>query len=327
MNNLPLLNVEAQASQAVVASTTIFNTVTAVKLQYRDAIAAISPSAGEGNSRFSVWGGAFYRTFEEKNHDGYYGFDSDSYGAVIGFLTQFFDSVNLGFYVSAGKIDTKYKSLDTKIDSDFFQIGILGSLRTPVGLGLAIDFSWSKISNDSTRSIPFAGSNLASFDQNVFSAGLELDYAAYVGKNTLLRPFVDVRFQDVKQHAFREVGTIFAQELGEMSLDAFSTTFGAEISHDAVLSGGVLLTPSFKLAWRHQFGDRKAIGHAQFINSPGYFNIESINADRSQGIAGVGLEIQPGGADGSFSLSLDYDYGFSKNTKEHNISLIADYRW
>jgi outer membrane autotransporter protein len=235
--------------------------------------------------------------------------------------------VSVGLFVGAGKSKTDFEVLNSDIDSDFRQGGLIAAFSFTKAFSLVADLSITKFSNESKKIVPTLDVLTADYSQNIFSLGLEASYGIRLGSAATVKPFFEVRYQSLSQSEVTESGGSLAQSLEKISLDKFTTTLGLDLSYDFVSSRSLVVSPKLSLAWRHEFGDRQARARAEYVGSPGFFIVESLKSDRDQGLVGVALDVQPGGPDGVLALELGYEFGVSANTKEHNFYLTVDVSW
>jgi uncharacterized protein YhjY with autotransporter beta-barrel domain len=319
---------EPLAAQASAGLAAMSNVVGEMKGQFLGSLAPGAPSSGEGGSAHHVWGGMIYRRTDQDTSDGFLGYDSDTFGGIIGFTAAITEPFSLGAYLAAGKGSVDFDDIDSSIDSRFIQFGLVAAIRPIQRLRFVADFSYSIQEVESSRKLPGFGTATADFDAKALSAGLEASYDFPVGDRTTLSPFLELRYQKLWQdRVFERDGGPFSMVLDEISHDDFYTRLGAVLSHDVYLAGGTVITPKASLAWKHRFGGERVLAASRYVGSAVVVPIESPLPDRDQGIVGVGLDIQPAGPDGIVALSLGYDFGFTRSSKEHNAFLTLDFRF
>jgi hypothetical protein len=291
-------------------------------------LASGAPSAGDGDHSARVWGGFLFRRLDQDASGGFHGFGSDTYGGVVGVSGSFTEGLDLGFYISAGRNSTDYEGLAASLEGDFLQFGLVSALRAIPRLTIAADVSYSNFDVHSERELGAFGTAKARYDSKVLSVGLEASYAVALSGRTTLSPFLELRYQSLGQDGFTEDGGgIFGLEFGQISHDDFFTRLGAEIAFDIGTSGGAVLAPKAKLAWRHRFGSGLVASEGRYAGNPGVFPVRARLADRDQAEAGVGFQFQPSGREGLVSLDLGYDFALGQSSREHNAFLTVDFRW
>ncbi|MDR1656055.1 MAG: autotransporter outer membrane beta-barrel domain-containing protein [Deltaproteobacteria bacterium] len=287
-----------------------------------------APSSGESPKTNRVWGGLLYRKIDQDSSEGFHGYDSATFGGVIGFSAPLTDNLALGAYVSVGKNSTDYNNIASELDGDYLQFGLVSSIRPTTQLNLTADLSYSTFDIQSLRRLPAFGTASAQYDAKVASVGLEGSYDIAISERTTLSPFLELRYQHLTQDRIVEDGGgIFAMSLDKLSHDDFYSNLGAKIELDLNLSSAVVLTPKASLAWRHRYGNERLSASGRYLSNPGAVPIQALLPDRDQAEVGVGLEVQPGGPDGLVGLDLSYKLAFGKSSQEHNASLTLDFRW
>ena len=328
MNSLPTLTGEAAVSQALAGQQTVRG-VTARVLQYKNQAAARSaaPSGGYGDEKtYQIWGGFFGLHQEQDNHNAFSGYDADMRGGVFGLSHNFTDNFSGGLFLAVGSGDSESKRLMAKTDTKLVQFGLLGDYDFGNGFSLSGDLSYARLDNEARRKLPGGSSAEADFNQTVFGAGLEAAYAFSPWAGGKIRPFLGLRYQRLDQDGFTESGGVWAQQVKGVESDSFTSTLGADISHDFVSQGGLIISPELKAAWVHEFGDEQISGRSQYLVSPGYFKVNSLKGDEDFANVGASLtfsDLQ----DSGFAFKAGYEGTLGSNFTEHSYYGTLSYSW
>ncbi|MDR1040365.1 MAG: autotransporter outer membrane beta-barrel domain-containing protein [Deltaproteobacteria bacterium] len=326
--NLASFTAEPLAGQVAASLDASAAVVSEMKGQFLRSLSYGAPSAGDGSNAYHVWGGFLFRKIDQEEHEGYSGYDSDIYGGVIGFMASLAQSFSIGAYVAAGSGSTDYNDIDSSIDSDFMQYGLVAALYPAPRVGITADLSVSKAKATSERHMPAYGTAKADYDVSVFSMGLEGSYSISLTENATLRPFLELRYQKLTQDEIRETGGgVFGMVVDEINHDEFFTKLGVEISHDIQFGSGAVVTPKGMVAWKHRFGGERLKADSHYVSRADLFPVEALLPQRDQAILGVGLDLQPAGKDGLVALSAGYQIGVGSSGQEHNAFLTLDFRF
>ncbi|MCC8180113.1 MAG: autotransporter outer membrane beta-barrel domain-containing protein, partial [Planctomycetes bacterium] len=273
---------------------------------------------GSYHCGFRVWAGYVgnFRTMDR--HRGYNGFRAKQNGVVLGLNYDWGETASVGIYGGYSHTRTNARGSSGKVRTNAGHWGLGGRL-SPIpmlrDLNLYLDAGMSYFDNDSSRDL--SGSRATgSFDQTTVTAGLGVEYDIRLGCLTLT-PNVKARYSHLWQDALHESG-LTAVDTNKLRADNFHTALGVEAGYDFAL-GPVVLTPSAKAAWRHEFGDTRYSYNARYAGGDIGFRIGSARVDRDS--LDIGAAIRAGINLGRTQLgvNLAYQAKLSNNASTHSI--------
>jgi uncharacterized protein YhjY with autotransporter beta-barrel domain len=121
----------------------------------------------------------------------------------------------------------------------------------------------------------------------------------------VMTPEFGLQYTRVSTEGFSEAGGVTALNVASDSSESLRSSLGARFAYDYRINGGVL-TPEFRLAWLHEFGDGVRGINASFadVTLPGSFVTATGSALRDRGVIGTGVSGRLGALT---TVSLGYD--------------------
>lgn len=164
-----------------------------------------------------------------------------------------------------------------------------------------------------------AGKASGSFDQDIYTAGLELEYAINFACNGHFTPFVAARYSHVDQDGFTETGVMSAR-IEDFDGDQFHTKLGAALGYDFQMGNGTV-TPSLSVAWRHEFGDRDYSTNTTYnVANPIRFTQRSVKYDRDSADIGASIRtVMDIGGGKKLGVNVGYNLNIGSNQKNHSL--------
>lgn len=277
--------------------------------------------------KFRVWAEYIGARIDQDGKKGYSGYDADLDGAVLGFSYDFSDVFTLGGYFSYSDGSADFDIVSADFDSDIFQGGVFAQYRSNCsGWRATLDLSYTHMDNDATRYA--SGAYDSSFDQGVFSAGLEVGYEFTPWCNGRLTPFAGIRYQHLHQDSIHERGSgPMALQMDSLNADSFASTLGISLSHDFI-GECTSFTPTVYAAWRHEFGDTDVSSSYRFV---GYNTVTSVNSlDKKRDALEIGAAMSAilvRKQDFSFGLNGGYNALIGADRVEHNFYAGVEFRF
>lgn len=278
--------------------------------------------------RFRVWADYVGTRVDQDRKDRLSGYDVKNNGAVFGGSFDLGCSWTLGGFFSYSDGNTDFDNVNAKIDSDIFQGGVFAQYRSVCsGWVASADLSFAHIDNDSVR-YDIGGRHDASYDQNVFGAGMEVGYEFNPWCNGRLTPFAGMRYQHMRQDGVRESGGAMSWDLGSTNANSFASTLGVTLAHDFVTPSCVV-TPSVTAAWKHEFGDRDVSTSVRYANVPNLVT-DSTSMRRNRDSFEIGAAMSAMFIikdDYSFGINGGYNATLSSHRVEHNFYGGVEFRF
>lgn len=268
--------------------------------------------------RFRVWADYIGSRIDQDKKDGLSGYDVKNNGAVFGASYDFGCVWTVGGYFAYSDGDTDFDDVYASIDSDIYQGALFAQYRSNYSGWIAsADLSFAHFDNDSKRHT-YLGAHEASYDQNVYGAGLELGYEFKPWCNGRLTPFLGLRYQHMRQDRIRESGAGMNLDVDAVDADSFTSTLGINLAHD-IVTDSCTFTPSVSAAWKHQYADRNVSSSYKFGGYSIVNDTSSIRKSRDSfeiGAAMSAMLVQKECF--SFGLNGGYNASISSNRVEHN---------
>lgn len=294
----------------------------------------VQPGFGGPNEGARVFGGYFGNFRNVDGDKGFYGYDQETHGALIGASYDFGYANSVGIYagVTDGKLDMD--QIKSSTDSEGLHVGVMGRF-SPDGnfdpnYTIYLDAGYASYSNDINRKLNGYKAT-GSFDQDAFTIGAAVEYAHHLDYQTRVIPGLELRYTGLEQDDFKEKG-LTATKVKGYNVDSYTSTLSVGIEHEIPTSSGSI-TPSARVGWQHEFGDVEYETRAKYFNPgggliPGNFKLSTVSTDRNSFDGGVGVRaVFDSGSYHEFGLNLNYDVNISKNSENHSLYGGLEYRF
>lgn len=277
--------------------------------------------------KFRVWAEYIGARIDQDSKKGYSGYDGDLDGGVLGLSYDFSSAFTMGAYFSYSDGSADYDTVSADFDSDVFQGGVFAQYRSACsGWRATLDLAYTHLDNDSTRFTDAAYK--ASFDQGVFSAGLEVGYEFNPWCNGRLTPYAGVRYQHLHQDSIRETGAgLTAIHMGSLNADSFASSLGISLAHDFV-GESASFTPTLYAAWRHEFGDTNVSSTFRYAGFNTITRVDSLDQKRDALEIGAALSATLVRKENfAFGVNGGYNALISSDRIEHNFYAGVEFRF
>ncbi len=281
-------------------------------------------------SKYRLWGGYVGQFDRMDSHDGYHGYDNDSHGLIVGGDRKIGNSAWIGIYGGYLNERMRYRGIDSGVDSDGYQLGILAKKTFQKRFSVIGDIAYAHFGNDGYRNlwpVRYSGG----FGQDFLSTGLGFEYDIYRGKNRFT-PFLRMRYIYGSQGSLNESGDVLDvlnTHVDGLDGNGFTTTLGAEFSRRFVRRGYDFI-PRVSLGWAHEYGDVcfDTLASSVFgVPGSGYI-LRSVGDDRDRfelGLDGRFNFLNKKGRE--WSVIAAYGLGASEHTNSHMVSVGAEVRF
>lgn len=326
---------------AAVYNTQSFHNIAKIK-GFRDEFISTQwtapPSAGSGGETGRHLWAAYVGNFQTVDKSkGYYGYDNNTNGGMIGISFEVDPAATIGFYGGATTGELKYDRIKSKVESNGVHLGAVARvnpyLDTDPGLSLYANVGYSQYDNDGSRNLGAANKVKSSYDQTLWTLAVGADYQIHLGNDTRVTPEAELRYTNLDQDGFTEKG-LTASKVKSMEADSITTNLGVTLAKDVAVQGG-FATPSLYLGWKHEFGDTDYDTTGQYRdpsnpNAPigRSYKLATQSVDRDTFDVGVGVkamfDTQPGQ---QLGVNLSYDFSTSKKTDSHSVYGGVEFRF
>lgn len=266
-------------------------------------------AAGDVMKGLGVWGQAFGGTNSQDRRENIDGYDSNTFGGMIGADTLVSKEVRLGLAGAYARtnVDDEGARSGSGQDVDSYIGTVYG---TYAGAPWYVDGSltYGYHDYDSTRKVNFGGLNQTakgSFSGNQFGSRAEFGYPVKVDGITLT-PFASMAYNALWQEGYTETGAAGANlRVGDADTDSIRSGLGAKFAATVGSSGGYTFKPNARAAWMHEFNDEAPDMTSTFTASGGTsFKTPGIKMATDAAIVGVGLDVM---SNDSMKVSFKYD--------------------
>lgn len=286
-----------------------------------DAVGAqAAPSATYGFEGLTVWTNG-YGAWGNTDSDGNAAkFSHNTGGFLIGADAPVFDTWRLGLLTGYGRSSYDADSNNASGFSDNYTLGAYGGSEIgALGVRLGTAYTWSGVRTD--RSVNFTGFSdrlSGQYDARTFQAFGDVGYRLDAGETSLgklsFEPFVSLAYVNVHTNGFTEEGGLAALTTQSGDNNVTFSTAGLRGASDFTL-GGVALTATGSLAWRHASGDISPMTTVNFSGSD-RFGIEGVPIARNMALVEAGLSTH---LSQNVSFGISYTGQFAGDTRSQGI--------
>ena len=282
----------------------------------------VSPAAGTGPGRGGatsrLFGGYLYSRYSQDNRGGYYGFDTNTSGVMMGVATDLSPRFTLAGYAAWDTGNTDYDGIDAAIETQGLHAGLIGRHTRPLtpttDLRLTGNAAYSHFDNKAKRTI-LSQRTGGSYDQTIWSGGLEaaLDYYPSGRDGLRLSPYGSMSYSWLDQSGLQEDG-VAALAVEGKTAGQWNSALGVALAQDIVRTDGYVLTPAAALSWLHDFGDMDYSVNSRFLGSEERFTSRSVGQGRDGVYAGLSLDIVHRQDGREAPLAVKLGYGVERRT-------------
>ena len=274
----------------------------------------------------TLWGGGYGQWSNTANTIAGPGYVSSNAGVIAGIDTGFGDehgTVGLAFNYTingSARFEPFGKPVGNRGHYNGFQIGGYARWNADNNIYLQGLISYGNYDNRTTRFIflpaPF-GSGVATgkFSSDVFAVYGEAGINLTPGENINVVPFVAMSYTHASSGAFKEFGLPGANlAVSDATATSTSSLLGVKFNMSDMMGDGAI-TPTLKLAWRHNFDDNIWTVNAAFDGLVGSnFEVTGRGLSQDSGVVGAGLGYA---INGDVTAMLDYegDYNADRITQ------------
>ena len=268
-----------------------------------------------------IWTGYVGDWKKVDSHGGYNGYKVDRNGFLLGVNYDFDTFASVGVYGGYTHSKTRSRNASAEVKSDSGHLGAMARLSPLADRALSLygDVGYHFSNNDSRRNLGHWSAS-GSFDQDVFTIGLGAEYAFNLG-GINLTPHAELRYFGIEQDDMSESGSsATATDVKGFDKDALNTRLGVEVSKDFV-AGGMVVSPSINVDWRHEYGTRRYSGRANYYDPAGPipFNVSSSPADRDSMDIGAAVKALKNFGGTKVGFNLSYNLNLSRRSDTHSL--------
>ena len=282
-------------------------------------------ATGDQLEGINVWAQVFGNDIEQKNRNGYTGYDADGYGFVMGADKLVNDDTTFGLAFSIGNSNiTSTSTYSTSTDIDSYQLAAYLSKELDDNYFMEGILSYAINSNDSTRNI--AGGSIASadFDSKILQTQISIGKFIDMGDYKII-PKTKVSYINVNTDSYRETGAGGLNlSVNTDNLNKFEVYAGATITRTKVLVDNSSFIPEFRLGLTHQLGD-DSVDTSSTLQAGGNFNTTGLKAASTSLDTGFGLAYVS--LDKLTEIRFDYDLSAKSDYLRHAGTLTFKYKF
>lgn len=281
---------------------------------------AASRGMNSGDQFFTdrnIWIAPFGSFAEQDESNGTYGYDSDTYGIMVGADARTDGPFTLGaaFGYSSSDIDGDNGYHDADVDSYGFVL--YGTYHIDERTDLDMYATYGIHENDSKRDIPLLGLTAkGDYDGWSTSVGAKLGHDYPLSEATVLTASARANYTYLEDDGYKETGA-GAQSLkvDSSDVDELILAVDGKITHQ--LTAGTALTANLGVGY-DALADEGSIT-SNFVGAPGAaFKTEGVEPDEWIGYAGAGLVIGDGAG---IQTTLRYDAEIRDDFTNQSVSV------
>jgi outer membrane autotransporter protein len=231
------------------------------------------------SGRFRVWAGYVGGIDKARETSRFAGYDTHTNGGLAGIAWDASPAFSVGAYFGYSRSTVDFNGISADGDSDGIHTGIQASVRTPFGLRVTADGSYSHQSVDVSRYPGHFAPNVSSFSQKLYGAGLEIAWPFTVLECTRVTPAASLDAVWMRQNEVRESGPIMASIVDKVSAHSLLSRLGATVEHDFSIGNGVI-SPGLGVNWKHRFSGGQLDSRYSFIDNinSGFYDKDAIRS-------------------------------------------------
>lgn len=277
------------------------------------------------------WAKTFGNSGSQGDVDNSYGYDSKTYGLVLGYDRPVSENTRVG--LSAGyansTIDGNNSSGETTIDS--YQLtGYLNYTPGPWYVQGALTAGVDHY--DGERQISFPGVNRVAksdYDGQQYTALVSAGKHFYFDQEVTVTPFASLQTSLLKVDGYNERGAGgLNHRVDDQDYNLTQSGVGVKVER-IIRSGASTYSPEVHVKWMHDFSDTTTEQTAVLTGGGSAFNVEGIEQDRDLYNVGAGITFLSCNCDNSsWTVKGQYDYKWNDSDYSSNqLSLIASLKY
>ena len=288
--------------------------------------AIVAPASGDGGPESNLWfsfGGQWREVDGQSGQTGKAAWKGPE--AALGYDFQTEGGFLVGLAAGLSRQDYEEDGGRHKADLDRLSLALYAGKAVEFGSGrlrFSGGVSFNHYEIDSTRriSLPDMRESLtADYEARAWNVFGEAAYGWAAAPSLWLEPFLGLSYLNLKVDDFHETGGDFALRGRTGDADTFATTLGAR----GALAVNECLDLTAKLAWEHNFGDRRPDSDFAF-DGGGYFRIDGAPLAKDSALIGLGLTQR---INERASFTLSYDGALGNDTQRHSGTATLGFNW
>lgn len=288
--------------------------------KHSDVTVTSSGAALASGSRGGYWGGAFGDWARQKADKNIFGYDYNSGGAILGY-DYATDCLTIGFAAAYTNGTLKVDKMNTKFDSDVASVGLYGvyNLANAYIRGyLSYGYGW----NDYEVGMLLGGRKNGEYDNQSYSAGLELGYRAELPCDFVLVPSVGVDYTHISQEKWTETvhvsgnNPVIANHFDRDRFNSVEIPVGVRLSK-VINMGDMALIPEVRGAFIYQANDRRDRVRTGYAGSGMSTTMYGVDCGPTRGMVGGGVRAV---FSDCFDIAVDYSLNFKGGYRDHNLT-------
>ena len=274
-----------------------------------------------GSAPITIWGGLYGVWDNTKDTISGPGYHASNTGLIAGADTAIDRNTTIGLafnYTNNGGVhfNDYGKAVGNRAEYDGFQIGAYGRYNADENYYLQALISYGSYNDKTLRFIslpaPFgSGVALGKFTSDVFAVYGEGGMNVNPGGSINITPYLAFGYTNASSGAYTETGIPGANlAVSDASSTSLSSFLGVKLDMTGMV-GDEALTPTLKLAWRHNFDSNVWTVNAAFDGLAGSgFSVNGRDLSKDSLAVGAGLGYA---IDGNVSAMLNYEGDISSD--------------
>lgn len=263
----------------------------------------------------NLWLEGFGSFSEQDNKKGFEGYDSRTWGAILGVDVPVSRDIRLGVGVGYAQTELDGNTFDTDTDIDSYQAtAYLGYMPGQWFANAALSYGFNNYT--SSRRVVFTGVDervSASYDGRQYTAFGTTGYHFYAASSprTVITPNASLQYTHLDIDNYTETaGSSVALNVDDQDYNFVQSSLGVKIAHDVSLSGTKILRPEIHANWLHSFNNERAKSTASFNDGGEAFTTRGLRPERATWDAGASILLA---SENIWSLEGLYSYKWNGN--------------
>lgn len=263
-----------------------------------------------------LWGAAFGYAGTQEGHNGYEGYNDNSYGAMLGYDIPLSQATTAGVGVRFGRSNLDGTASESRGNIRSYQAtAYLGYAPGPWFANAALVYGLDDYA--SSRRVSFPGFNQtanADYSGHQYTAFGATGYHFQLGDGrNVITPTATLQYTRLKTNSFTEIGgDAINLKIDARNYDFLQSGLGVKFSRDLVASGSGVVRPEVHVNWLHSFHGDRMSNTAAFTSGGPSFTATGVKQGRNLFDVGAGVLIA---SSKSWSVEGAYDYQFNDSYK------------